>query len=41
MEEYLNLQNRLSKDDLILQLPINMGEGFNNINLIIPDIKKV
>ena len=41
MEEYLNLQNKLSKDDLILQLPIKAEEGYNNVNLIIPNIKKV
>ena len=40
MEEYLNLQNKLSKDDLILQLPIKAEEGYNNVNLIIPNIKK-
>ena len=40
IEEYINLQNRLSKDDLILQLPIKMREGYSNINLIVPNIKK-
>ena len=40
IEEYLNLQNKLSKDDLILQLPIEREEGYNNVNLIIPNIKK-
>ncbi len=40
IEEYLNLQNKLSKDDLILQLPIKGEEGYNNVNLIIPNIKK-
>lgn len=40
IEEYFNLQNQLSKDDLILQLPISTEGGYNNINLIIPNINK-
>lgn len=40
IEEYLKLQKSLSKDDLILQLPISTKDGYNNMNLIIPDIKK-
>lgn len=38
MREYLDLQNSL--DDLVLQLPISLGEKYSNVNLIIPDIKK-
>ena len=40
MEEYLNLQDKLSKDDLVLQLPIATENGYKNVNLIIPNIKK-
>lgn len=40
IEEYLKLQNQLSKEDLILQLPVFTEEGYNNINLIIPNINK-
>lgn len=41
IEEYLKLQNQLSKEDLILQLPVFTEEGYNNINLIIPNINRV
>lgn len=40
MEDYLNLQYQIYKDDLVLQLPVITEEGYNNINLIIPNIKK-
>lgn len=40
IEEYLKLQNQLSKEDLILQLPVFTEEGYNNINLIIPNINR-
>ena len=40
MEKYLELQDMLSKDDLILQLPMLAGEGYKNVNLIIPNVKK-
>ncbi len=40
MEKYLELQDMLSKDDLILQLPMVAGEGYKNVNLIIPNVKK-
>ena len=40
LEEYLKLQSQLSQDDLVLQLPIFTGEGYSNINLIIPNIKR-
>lgn len=40
IEEYLDLQRQLSKDDLVLQLPIGNKDGYKNINLIIPDAKK-
>ena len=39
-EEYLSLQGKLSKDDLVLQLPIWGEDGYKNINLIIPNVKK-
>ena len=37
IKKYLNFQNRLSKEDLILQLPVEMGDKYKNINLIIPN----
>lgn len=40
IKEYLDLQNQLSTDDLVLQLPIFTEEGYNNVNLIIPNINK-
>ena len=40
LKEYMKLQNRISKDDLILQLPISLGSEYGNINLIIPNISK-
>ncbi|MBZ2175444.1 DUF6240 domain-containing protein [Schnuerera sp. xch1] len=40
IREYLDLQYKLSKDDLILQLPMSMSNEYNNINLIIPNVKK-
>jgi len=40
LEKYLSLQNHLSKDDLVIQLPIFSDGEYNNVNLIIPDINK-
>ena len=40
IEKYLKLQNKLSKKDLVLQLPIESEDVCKNINLIIPDINK-
>src|SRR5699024_11167030 len=40
IEKYLNLQNKLSKNDLVLQLPIESEGEYKNINLIIPEINK-
>ncbi|QQY79838.1 hypothetical protein EDD65_10773 [Keratinibaculum paraultunense] len=40
LKEYLELQNIVSKEDLVLQLPIASEEGYKNINLIIPNVKK-
>lgn len=40
IEKYLNLQNKISKKDLVLQLPIETGDEYKNINLIIPNINK-
>lgn len=40
IEEYINLQERLSRDDLVLQLPITSGKNYENVNLVIPNIKK-
>jgi hypothetical protein len=39
-KDYLELQNKLSKDDLVLQLPISAKDGYKNINLIIPNAKR-
>lgn len=40
MEEYLKLQNQLSKEELMLQIPVLGEDGYKNINLIVPDIEK-
>lgn len=40
LKEYLELQNIVSKEDLVLQLPIASKGGYKNINLIIPNVKK-
>lgn len=40
IEEYISLQERLSGDDLVLQLPIASGKNYENVNLVIPNIKK-
>lgn len=40
MRDYIELQNSISNKDLILQLPISLGEGYSNINLIIPNISR-
>lgn len=40
LKEYIELQDIISQEDLILQLPMVAGEGYKNINLIIPNIKK-
>ena len=39
-KEHLKLQNKLSKKDIVLQLPIETAGEYNNINLIVPDINK-
>ena len=38
IQEYLRLQNELSRDDFILQIPIATDTGYSNINLIINGI---
>ncbi len=40
VEEYLKLQNQLSKEDLILQVPVSTEKGYKNVNLIVPNIRK-
>ncbi|GFN36738.1 DUF6240 domain-containing protein [Tepidimicrobium xylanilyticum] len=40
LDEFLSLQSHLSKDDLVFQLPIFIDGTYNNINLIIPNVKK-
>ncbi|MBU5437170.1 hypothetical protein KQI42_04065 [Tissierella sp. MSJ-40] len=40
VEEYLSIQKKISKEDLILQLPIEIGGEYENLNLIIPNIKR-
>jgi len=40
IREYMKLQNSISKNDLILQLPVSLGSGYGNVNLIIPNISK-
>lgn len=39
-KDYIEFQKILSKDDLILQLPISLGSGYGNVNMIIPNISK-
>lgn len=38
IKKYLDLQNNMK--DIVLQLPVSLGENYNNINLIIPNMKK-
>lgn len=40
IKEVLDIQKSLSKDDLILEFPIAMEEGFENLQIIIPNLKK-
>lgn len=40
IKEVLDIQKSLSKDDLILEFPIAMEEGFENLQIIIPNLNK-
>ncbi|HHV38990.1 MAG TPA: flagellar hook-length control protein FliK [Tepidimicrobium sp.] len=40
IEKYIELQDRLSQDELILQIPVFTDKGYRNVNLIIPNIHK-
>jgi len=40
MRDYIELQNKISNKDLVLQLPISLDNGYSNINLIIPNIAR-
>src|SRR5690606_2515752 len=40
LKEYIELQDIICQEDLVLQLPVEAEEGYKNINLIIPNVKK-
>ncbi len=39
-EEYIKIQSKISKKDMIFQLPIEIGNEYKSLNIIVPDIQK-
>jgi hypothetical protein len=39
-DEYLSIQRKISKKDIILQLPIEMGNEYKSLNIIVPHGEK-
>ena len=40
MREALSIRKALSKDDLVLEIPISIEDGYENLQLIIPNLNK-
>ncbi|OZV14063.1 hypothetical protein CIW83_01145 [Tissierella sp. P1] len=39
-EEYINIQSKISKKDMVFQLPIQIGNEYKSLSIIVPDIQK-
>lgn len=39
-EEYIKLQSKISKKDMVFQLPVQIDNEYRNLNIIVPDVEK-
>lgn len=39
-KEYLKIQSKVSKKDIVFQLPIKIGDEYKSLNIIVPDVGK-
>lgn len=39
-EEYMEISKKISKKDMVIKLPIDTGNGYKDLNIIVPDIAK-
>lgn len=39
-DEYIKIQEKLSKRDMVLQIPIKIEDEYKNLNIIVPDVDK-
>lgn len=39
-EEYIKIQSKISKKDMVFQLPIQIGNEYKSLSIIVPDIQK-
>jgi hypothetical protein len=39
-EEYMEISKKISKNDMVIKLPIDTGNGYRDLNIIVPDITK-
>ncbi len=38
-EEYIKLQSKISKKDIVFQLPVQIDNEYRNLNIIVPDVE--
>lgn len=39
-KEYMSIKRKISKKDMVIQLPIDMGDGYKDLSIIVPNIAK-
>lgn len=39
-EEYMEISKKISKNDMVIKLPIDTGNGYKDLNIIVPDAAK-
>ncbi len=37
---YIQIQEKISKKDMLMQIPVKIGDEYKNLNLIVPDVNK-
>ena len=38
--QYMKIQSKISKNDMVIQLPIDTGDGYKSLSIIVPNISK-